>query len=486
MDRFIEGVDRSQVTLFPDRLEDWIDEDNPVRVIDVFVDTLDLNGLGFGRVIAAATGRPGYHPAVLLKLYVYGYLNRVQSSRRLEREAQRNIEVLWLTGCLAPDFKTIADFRKDYGKAIQKVCAQFIELCRLLDLFSSNLVAIDGSKFKAVNARDNNFTEAKMKKRLAQIEKSIAKYLDHLETTDRQEPDVAEARTKHLQEKIDGLKKEMKRLGKLEEQRQASPDGQISLTDPDSRSMMTSGRGSGLVGYNVQSAVDTNYHLIVAFEVTNYGHDQGKLASTAELAKQAMGKKELEAVADRGYYKGEDILACDQSGVTAYVAKPHTSGSKKAGLFGKQNFVYVAKEDVYLCPANERLSRRWTKRDRGRLYNVYLSKACHDCPLKNKCTRSKVRQISRWEHEDVLEQMQERLDLDPEKMRERRQTVEHPFGTIKFWMGATHFLMKTLPKVTTEMSLHVLAYNMTRVMNMLGMKQLLAAIKENGKGLRAA
>jgi len=486
MKRFIEGISRDQTNLFPPILEDYVDDDNPIRVIDVFVEELDLKTFGFTGVDPAQTGRPAYHPAIMLKLYIYGYLNRVQSSRRLEREAQRNVEVMWLTGCLAPDFKTIADFRKDYGKAIQKVCAQFIALCRLMDLFSSNLVAIDGSKFKAVNARDNNFTAAKMKKRLEQIEKNIAKYLDQLEVTDRQAPNVAEARADHLQEKIDGLKKEMKRLNKLEAQRLASPDGQVSLTDPDSRSMMTSGRGSGLVGYNVQSAVETNTHLIVAFEVTNSGHDEGNLASTAEMAKQAMGVEELEAVADRGYYKGEDILACEQNEITAYVPRRLTSGSKKAGRFGKQDFVYIAAEDVYLCPANERLPRRWTKRDRGRLYDVYLSNACHDCPLRNKCTTAKVRRIFRWEHEEVLERMQERLDLDPEKIRERRQTVEHPFGTIKFWMGQTHFLMKTLPKVKTEMALHVLAYNMTRVMNLLGMKQLVAAIKSNSGGLRAA
>ena len=357
------------------------------------------------------------------------------------------------------------------------MCGNFILLCRQLDLFSSSLVAIDGSKFKAVNARDNNFTKAKMKRRLAQIEKSIGKYLDQLETADRQEPAIAEARTAHLKEKIAGLKREMKRLGKLEKQRQAAPDGQISLTDPDARSMMTSGRGSGLVGYNVQSAVEADYHLIVAFEVTNSGHDEGNLTATGEAARQAMGCENLEAVADRGYYKGEDIFDCEEAGIVTYVAKPLTSGIKTRGLFGKQDFVYNGEDDEYRCPADKRLPRRSKKTDKGLLYYRYWTKDCHGCPLKSKCTTSDVRRISRWEREDVLERVQKRLDLNPGKMRQRREIAEHPFGTIKSWMGATHFLMKRKVNVTTEMSLHVLAYNMKRVMNILGAGPLIAAIK---------
>ena len=477
MKRFIEGTDRSQTTLFPSSLEDYIGEDNPVRVIDVFVDELDLRALGFNSVDPAETGRPAYHPSVLLKLYIYGYLNRVQSSRRLEREAVRNVELMWLTGCLVPDHKTIADFRKDNGPAIGNVCRDFILLCRQLDLFSSSLVAIDGSKFKAVNARDNNFTEAKMKRRLAQIERSISKYLDQLETADRQEPTIAEARTSHLKEKIEGLKREMQRLKKLEALRQAAPDGQISVTDPDARSMMTSGRGSGLVGYTVQSAVEEKHHLIVAFEVTNSGHDEGNLTATGEAARQAMGCENLEAVADRGYYKGEDIFDCEEAGITTYVAKPLTSGIKARGIFGKQDFVYIAADDEYRCPADKRLPRRSKKTDKGLLQYRYWTEDCHGCPLKSKCTMSDVRRISRWEHEDVLERVQQRLDLDPGKMRQRREIVEHPFGTIKSWMGATHFLMKRKVNVATEMSLHVLAYNMKRVMKIIGTGPLMAAIK---------
>ena len=302
MRRFVEGTDRGQSTLFPECLEDWIGEDNPVRVIDVFVDELDLAELGFSGVDPEVTGRPSYHPSVLLKLYIYGYLNRVQSSRRLEREASRNVEVMWLTGRLAPDHKTIADFRKDNGTAIRKVCARFVVLCRAMGLLTQASVAIDGSKFKAVNNRDKNFTRAKMERR-SQIEESVARYLSQLDTADLQEPsDALAAKTAHLKEKLAKLASEMERLKAIEKAMLASPDQQISLTDPDSRSMATSGRGSGVVGYNVQVAVDTEHHLIVTHEVTSTGSDRSQLAKVASQAKEVLGADHLDVVADRGYF----------------------------------------------------------------------------------------------------------------------------------------------------------------------------------------
>jgi transposase len=302
MRRFVEGVDRSQTTLFPESLEDWVSDDNPVRVIDAFVDALDLRTLGFDGVMPEVTGRPSYHPAVLLKLYIYGYLNRVQSSRRLEREAGRNVELMWLTGRLAPDHKTIAKFRKDSGRAIRQVCAQFVTLCRKIGLLNTASVAIDGSKFKAVNNRDKNFTRAKVDRRRAQIEESVARYLQQLDTADRHEPTEAlAARTTRLKEKIARLEQEMQRLAELEAQMLASPDQQISLTDPDARSMATSGRGSGVVGYNVQVAVETQHHLIVAHEVTNDGCDRAQLSAMSKEAKAVLEVETLEAVADRGY-----------------------------------------------------------------------------------------------------------------------------------------------------------------------------------------
>src|SRR3981189_202028 len=361
MRRFVEGTDRGQSTLFPECLEDWICEDNPVRVIDVFVDKLDLTELRFVGVDPEATGRPSYHPSVLLKLYIYGYLNRVQSSRRLEREAGRNVEVMWLTGRLAPDHKTIADFRKDNGTAIRKVCVRFVALCRMMGLLTQASVAIDGSKFKAVNNRDKNFTRAKMDRRMTQIEESAARYLQQLDTAARQEPSEAlKTKTSRLKEKIAKLKEQMQRLEVLKGAMLATPDQQMSLTDPDSRSMATSGRGSGVVGYNVQVAVETKHHLIITHEVTNVGNDRSQLSPVAKAAKATLGVEKLDAVADRGDFDSEEILACENAGLTVTLPKPMTSNSKAEGRFGKQDFRYGAGEDVYICPAGEKLIYRYT------------------------------------------------------------------------------------------------------------------------------
>jgi len=478
MRRFVEGVDRSQSTLFPECLEDWVGEESPVRVIDVFVDELDLSELGFSRAAPKETGRPSYHPAVLLKLYVYGYLNRVQSSRRLEREAGRNVEVMWLTGRLAPDHKTIADFRKDNGPAIRQVCARFIELCRRLGLLAKASVAIDGSKFKAVNNRDRNFTAAKMKRRMAQIEESVARYLHQLDSADRQEPSPAlTTKTTRLREKIARLRQEMERLAALEARMREAPDLQVSLTDPDSRSMATSGRGSGVVGYNVQAAVDTRHHLIVAHDVINVGSDRSQLARMAKQAKATLQAESLEVVADRGYFNSGEILACAEADITVTLPKPMTSNNRVRGRFVKADFRYVAAEDVYICPAGERLTYRYTNEENGLTLRRYWTTACLDCAIKQRCTTGRERRVARWEHEHLLEEVQRRLDEHPEKMRQRRETVEHPFGTIKARMGATHFLMKRLPNVATEISLHVLAYNLTRVINILGVGPLMTAMR---------
>jgi transposase len=478
MKRFVEGTDRGQSTLFPECLEDWIGEDNPVRVIDVFVEELDLAELGFGGVAPEATGRPSYHPSVLLKLYIYGYLNRVQSSRRLEREAGHNVEVMWLVGQLVPDHKTIADFRKDNGGAIRQVCARFVALCRAMGLLTQASVAIDGSKFKAVNNRDRNFTRAKMERRMAQIEESVARYLQQLDTADRQEPSEAlKTKTSGLKEKIEKLKQQMRRLKVLKVKMLATPDQQISLTDPDARSMATSGRGSGVVGYNVQVAVETGHHLIVTHEVTNEGSDRSQLFAVAKEAKATLGVEQLDAVADRGYFNSEEILACEEAGITVTLPKPMTSNSKAQGRFGKQDFRYLAAEDIYICPAGERLAYSFTTQDNGLILRRYATNACRHCAIKHSCTTGKERRITRWEHEHILDAVQRRLDEHPEKMRQRRETVEHPFGTIKARMGATHFLMKTLPKVATEMALHVLAYNLTRVMNIIGVQPFLAVMR---------
>lgn len=477
MKRFVEGEDRTQVALLPECLDDYIAEDNPVRVIDAFVGELDLEVLGFLGATPAVTGRPSYHPSVLLKIYIYGYLNRIPSSRRLERECQRNIELLWLTGRLAPDFKTIADFRRDNGRGIRNVCRQFVAMCRQLKLFSEAIVAIDSSKFKAVNSRDRNFTPGKIDKRMRQIEESVNRYLEALETADRTQPAEIEAKTERLKEKIGKLRQQMRQLQGRKKQLREKPEQQLSLTDPDARSMTSDGKATGIVGYNVQAAVDAKHHLIVAHEVTNVGNDRAQLSKMALQAGDAMGRKKLEAIADRGYFKGPEILTCEQAGIATYVPKPMTSGSKAEGRFGKADFIYIARDDVYLCPAGQRLRWHQTTVENGMNIRAYWTHVCPQCPLKAQCTTGTERRVKRWEHEAVLEAMQRRLDRRPEKMMVRRRTIEHVFGTLKHWMGATHFLMKRLEHVSTEMSLHVLAYNLKRVMRILGIAKTMKAIR---------
>ena len=472
MSGFIEGENRYQATLFPERVDEYVEESSVVRVIDVFIDRLDISGLGF-KAEPAATGRPGYHPRTMLKIYVYGYLSQIHSSRRLEREARRNVELMWLTSRISPDFKTIADFRKNNGQAIRLVCREFVMLCRKLDLLGETL-AIDGSKFKAVNNRDKNFTRAKMKRRITEVEASIERYLDKLDDADQAAPaeDV-----RPIKEKIAALEDEMDRLKKLEVRMLASPDQQLSLTDPDARSMKS--RGSGIVGYNVQMAVDANHHLIVTHEVTNAGVDRRQLSHIAIKAKPIVApdhKDSLTVIADQGYYRGEELLACEKANITTYVAKSDTSGKRSKGEFNRNEFRYIADDDEYECPAGERLIYRFTREEAGKNIRRYWASGCIRCPMKSQCTPSKNRRISRWEHEAVVEAAEARMADYPDAMRVRRATVEHPFGTIKAWMGSTHFLTKTLDRVSTEMSLHVLAYNLKRVINLVGTKTLIEAI----------
>jgi transposase len=477
MSRYIEGQDRQQVTLLPECLEDFISEDNPIRVVDAFVGELNLESLGFDGATPAVTGRPSYHPAVLLKIYIYGYLNRIQSSRRLERECQRNIELMWLTGRLAPDFKTIADFRRDSGKGIRNACRQFVMICRRLKLLASASVAVDGSKFKAVNNRDRNFTPHKLEQRVRQVEESIERYLGALDTADLTQPADLELKKARLQDKLSSLRQQMKQLRQIGTQLRQQPDEQLSMTDADARSMATSGRGTGMVGYNVQMAADTKHHLVVAHDIINVGSDRSQLWSMAKQAREAVGQEKLEVLADRGYFKGPEILACEQAGIKTYVPKPMTSNSKAQGRFSKLDFIYVARNDEYMCPAGERLKWHQTTTEDGMNIRAYWTYVCSNCRLKAQCTTGKERRVRRWEHEAVLEKMQRRLDGKPEAMKVRRRTIEHVFGTLKHWMGSAHFLMKTLGHVRTEMSLHVLAYNLKRVIRILGIAKTLKAMQ---------
>jgi transposase len=474
----IQGAHRHEVILFPERLDDYISAENPVRFIDAFVDELDLETLGFQRVKAAATGRPAYHPGDLLKLYLYGYLYRLRSSRRLEQETHRNIELMWLLKKLSPDHKTIAKFRRDNLNAMRQVCRAFTLLCKQLDLFSGELVAIDGSKFKAVNAKERNFTQSKLQRLLPQIEAHIEVYLKELERGDTEEDQGTSggARAEHLQAKIAELQERKLLYQAFQEQLLASGEEQLSLTDPDSRAMKL-GKGRGTeVGYNVQPAVDAKHKLILACEVTNDPSDRDWLSPMALEAKAVL-ERPFEVVADMGYDHGDEVKACVEAGITPYVARPITSANQKLGLFSKDDFHYDGATDTYQCPAEARLTFRVDTVEVGRHLRYYATSACKACALKQACTRSKEgRRITRWVDEHLLEEMAQRVRRRPEVMKRRKTLVEHPFGTMKRWWDAGYFFTRGLEKVRAEFSLTVLAYNLRRVRNIVGMAGLLAAL----------
>ncbi len=476
MKRFIEGENRFQSTLFPESLEDYIAEDNSTRIVDAFVDKLNLKALGFDRAEPSDTGRPGYLPATMLKIYIYGYLNRIQSSRRLERESYRNVELIWLTGRLMPSFKTIADFRKDNRRAIRRVCTEFVGVCRELELFSATLVAIDGSKFKAVNSRDKNFTQKSVKRRLQKTQANIDRYLAKLDAADREEPEIREVNAAELKQKIASMEAKMEQLKAYEAEVEAHPDSQVSLTDPDARSMMKAGGGS-TVSYNVQSAVDSKHHLIATHEVTNAPSDRSQLSSMAGQAAAALDAKALTVIADPGYYKGEEIVDCYAAGIKVLVPKTDSSWAKARGRYSKADFHYDAEQNEYICPAGQRLTYRFDSVEHGKTQWVYMTYQCSSCPLKSQCTTGKAKRIKRWEKEDILDAADALLKQNPDAMRQRKRLVEHPFGTIKYWMGSTHFLMKRLPNVQAEMSLHVLAYNMRRAINVLGVAKIMEQLQ---------
>lgn len=474
---YISGANRDQLILFPESLDEYIAENNPVRVIDAFVDSLDLQALDFTHTVLNETGRPPYHPGVLLGLYVYGYLNRLRSSRTLEREARRNVEVMWLTRQLAPDFKTIANFRRNNRKAIQEVCRAFTHFCRDLDLFSRDLVAIDGSKFKAVNSRQRNFTDRKLQQAIKDIDKKIEAYLDELDANDAEEPEEPTLSAEQLKEKIQKLRERMKKAKGLQRHMEEAGESQISLTDPDSRSMPIGGGRVTDVGYNVQVAVDPKHKLIVAHEVTNQVTERGLLSQMARRAKEALGVDRLEVLTDMGYYDGLQVKTCLEAGITPYIPKANTSANTRLGLFGKEDFRYDPHDDCYVCPAGERLTFRFQSIEKGRERRTYTTSACAHCALKPRCTRSSEdRRITRWAYEDLLEDMQRRVRASPEKMRLRKQLVEHPFGTIKRAWNQGYFLTKGLESVNAEMSLTVLAYNVKRVIQILGVPRMMEAL----------
>ena len=471
----LAGLERDQLLLLPEAVDDYVGSDNPVRFIDAFVDGLDLTAAGFLRVEAKAMGRPGYAPGDLLKLYIYGYLNRVRSSRRLETECHRNIEVLWLLRTLKPDFKTIADFRRDNRAAFRAVFRQFVLLCRRLDLYGRELLAVDGTRIKAVNNKDRNFTRSSLREFIRRADEWLEDYLKRLDEGDVEDGATGGgARTKNLAEKIAALNEKRGRYQAMLAQLDRTGEDQISLTDPDSRAMAAHTKVG--VGYNVQVAVDAKNKLIVEQAVTNQVVDMGLLTETSEPAREILGVETIDVVADRGYFKIEDIEACEQAGCVPHVAKPQRGSSVREGLFRKDEFRYDAGLDAYVCPAGKLLTpiRRGRMRDLERT-DYGNPKACRACQLRARCTND-ARSVFRLENEDVLDRMAERLKARPAILDRRREVVEHPFGSIKQWMYQGAFLMRGLANVRAEFSLTALAYNLRRALNILGVEAMTAAV----------
>ncbi len=472
---YVAGVDRQQPVFLPEAIDDYVAAENPVRFLDAFVESLDLAALGFRRTTPAHTGRPAYAPGDLLRLYLYGYLNKIRSSRRLETETHRNVELMWLLRRLTPDFKTIADFRKDNLEAIRQVGREFVLLCKKLDLFGAELIAIDGSKLRAVNSKERNFTRGELERLLGEIDERLARYLAELDGHDETEVDVTRPSVEQLQAKIQTLQERRSRYEGYVEQLESSEAEQISLTDPESRRMKV--RAALEVCYNVQIAVDEKHKLVVADDVTNDATDKDQLSPMALSAQQVLGAEDLDAVTDSGYYHGDEIKICIEAGISPYIPKPLTSANRKRGLFTKEDFHYDKEEDLYVCPAGEKLLFRFETTELGRRIRYYSTQACKRCPLKAQCTRNKaVRRITRWVDEHLLEEMEARLRERPELLQRRKELCEHPFGTMKRGMDQGYFLMKGLKKVRCEFSLTVLAYNLRRVINLMGVPKMIEAL----------
>ncbi|MDI6886286.1 MAG: IS1182 family transposase [archaeon] len=477
--KHIQGIDRMQTVLFPEVIDDYIEDDNPVQFIDAFVDGLDLKGLGFRHAELKSTGRPPYNPADLLKLYIYGYLNRIRSSRWLEKESKRNIELMWLLKKLTPDFKTIADFRKGSHDAIKRVCKEFVILCRKLDLFGGELVAIDGSKFKAVNSKKRNFNEAKLKKKLKEIEEKIEGYFKELEENDEREAHATSPDAQELKEKIEEFKNRKEEYLELLRELKESGEAQISLTDPDSRAMVNNQRIE--VCYNVQTTVDSKHKLILDHEVTNEVKDSNQLSTMSKRAKEILEVDELDVSADKAYYDAMEIKECIDNGITPYIPEPNPTVSRKINVpeppFYKREFRYDGEKDVYICPAGFELTFRNRAEHHGKVMKLYKTNRCAECQFKAKCTRNPGGWIIyRWEHEEILEEMKRRVENNREKVKKRQWLSEHPFGTIKRAFNQGYMLMRGIEKVGAEISLSVLAYNMKRVINIVGLRGLIAAV----------
>lgn len=472
---YIKGQERNQSVLFPGTIDEYVAENNAVRAIAAFLGRLDFVKLKFVRGQAAGTGRPGYDPRLLMGLFLWGHLNGIRSSRKLERESHRNLEVIWLCENLRPDFKTIADFRKDNGAGIKGVVVEFRRWCLAAGLYGQEMVAVDGSKFKAVNSKERNFTRKRLSQLMARERAKISEYLEAVAEADEAESEEPELSAEQLQEKIAGLERYLAEHEALERQLAASGESQVSLTDPDAKLMKTA-QGSE-VSYNVQTVVDSKHKLIVAFEVTNERNDLGQLAVMAQQAKEALQVAELTVLADGGYYEGKALKECEQAGVTTYVPQPQSREAKRRGIFEQKQFRYDQQRDLYVCPQGEELRLRSKKHERGKEFKVYQTKACAGCPLRAQCTTSKYgRKLGRWVDQEVIERLQARNRGRPELLKLRKTLAEHPFGTIKWGMDQGFFLLKGMRKVTTEFGLTVLSYNLKRVLNILGVEQMISLL----------
>jgi transposase len=477
-----QGVAREQAVLFPETIDEYITEDNPVQFIDAFVDSLDLRVLGFQRAQPEETGRPPYRPGDMLKLYIWGYLNRVRSSRCLEKESHRNVEVMWLIKKLTPDFKTIADFRKDNREALRRVYREFTLVCKELGLFGGELVSIDSSKFRAVNCKKRNFNRNKLMKRIKEIEEEIERYLQKLEENDDREATVKGVSAEDLKAKIEWLKKQGKEYRELLHRLIKSGDSQISLTDPDSRAMLNNQRVE--VCYNVQATVDSKYKLVPDYEVTNEGTDYGQLGEMARRAKEILEVDKLEALTDKGYYSAEQIKECVDEGIIPYIPEPErkvTLEEVPQPAFYETKFRYDREADKYICPGGSELTFRRSVVQSGKVMKIYQGQRCSDCTFKTQCSHNpQGRVISRWEHEEILEAMRDRVKRERQKVRMRQWLSEHPFGTIKRGFNQGYMLLKGLTKVRGEMGLTFLAYNIKRAINIVGADTLTTSVRKGG------
>jgi len=475
---YIKGTERRQSVLLPSTVEEYIEESNPVRALAAFLARLDFVKLGFRRARAAETGRPGYDPRLLMGLFIWGHMNRVRSSRKLERECRRNLEVIWLCENLRPDFKTIADFRKDNGEAIKGVVVEFRLWCLAAELFGKELVAVDGSKFKAVNSKERNYTKTKLKQVIERERAQISQYLEALAQADEAESEEQPLSAEQLKEKIAGIEKYLAGHEELQRELAESGESQVSLSDKDARLMKTA-KGSE-VSYNVQTVVDSKHKLIAAYEVTNECNDLGQLARMGQQGKEALQVAELTVLADGGYFEGNALKQCEELGITTFVPIPESKEAARLGIFGQDQFYYDKEQDVYLCPQGEQLQYRYTTtdRERNKRIKVYATRACSDCPLRGQCTTSKQgRRIKRWVDQEVIDRLQQRNRGQPELLKQRKLLAEHPFGTIKWAMDQGYFLLKGINKVATETGLTVLSYNLKRVINIMGVAAMINSME---------